>query len=161
MKAQCISCGSPCDHRSSSKLCNSCYWPRPDTTVERFWERVTKTDGCWKWNGSQRHKFGYPIAAVSLSHVDKYCGRKQVEAHRLSWVLHFGPIPTGMHVCHTCDNPECTRPEHLFLGTAAANLADMRSKGREARGDTHGSSTHPEAFPGKPENLRPRQRKMA
>jgi len=92
---------------------------------DRFWAKVIKNDdGCWGWTGGTA-KFGYG------SIRDWKDGNRLWLAHRLSWTLHNGAIPQGMAVLHRCDNPPCNRPDHLFLGTKADNVADMIAKGRE------------------------------
>jgi hypothetical protein len=58
-----------------------------------------------------------------------------VGAHRVSYQLHVGPIPDGMTVLHRCDNPSCTNPRHLFVGTNSDNNADRDAKGRAAYGE--------------------------
>lgn len=58
-------------------------------------------------------------------------------AHRYIYTQHKGPIPDGMHLCHTCDNPLCVNPDHMFIGTAKDNMQDRERKGRGA--DRHGS----------------------
>lgn len=90
------------------------------TLEERFFAQVEKTPGCWKWKGVKR-RFGYGAMAI---------GKTGIIASRASWIIHNGPIPDGMQVCHRCDNPECTNPEHLFLGTNADNTRDSVAKGR-------------------------------
>ncbi len=94
----------------------------PRTTEERFWPKVAKTADCWEWT-ARRNPKGYGQTTARDG--------RGVLAHRLSWELHFGPIPVGMLVCHHCDNPPCVRPDHLFLGTRQANARDSVRKGRQ------------------------------
>jgi len=95
----------------------------------RFWARVLKTETCWVWQGAV-DKDGYGACS--------YVGEPNKKVHQLAYEELVGQIPEGFGVCHTCDNPPCVRPEHLFLGTQADNLADMRAKGRQVRGEQHG-----------------------
>lgn len=87
----------------------------------RFWENVTKTDGCWLWCGYV-HPDGYGITAGGF------------RAHRFSFELAFGSLPDSLFVCHTCDNRRCVNPAHLFLGTHQDNIADMVAKDRHVKG---------------------------
>jgi hypothetical protein len=79
--------------------------------------------GCWLWLGSLNLK-GYGRLMIK---------KKSVLAHRFSWEHHNGPISKGLLVCHKCDTPSCVNPDHLFIGTHADNLRDMRNKGRWKR----------------------------
>ena len=62
-------------------------------------------------------------------------------AHRTAWETAHGPIPDGIEVLHSCDNPPCHNPEHLFLGTQADNMADMDAKGRRGVKEQSGHGT--------------------
>lgn len=81
--------------------------------------------GCWEWTGTTNRQ-GYGVVGLFID------GRPiGIPAPRLQWMHSHGPIPDGLVIMHTCDNPPCINPDHLALGTQASNLTDMRAKGRE------------------------------
>lgn len=102
----------------------------------RFWAKVQKgtDDECWPWRGW--HKKGYGRLRIGGSHGKIYV------VTRLSYFLAHGIDPKEQIVCHTCDNPACCNPKHLWLGDKAANRADCESKGRanHAKGTALGQS---------------------
>jgi hypothetical protein len=93
--------------------------------AQYFWQRVEKTDHCWNWSGSVSY-WGYGVLNIP--------GHKWLKrAHRVSWEMENGEIPPGLIICHTCDNPLCVKPAHLFLGTNKQNTQDMLSKNRQKK----------------------------
>lgn len=85
---------------------------------------------CIEWTGS-RDKDGY---GRTFTEGQAY------QAHVLTWISFYGPVPDGMLVMHTCDNPPCINIDHLQLGTHATNAQDRDAKGRgsnQYRGATH------------------------
>ncbi len=104
----------------------------------RFWERVDRSSECWVWT-RYRDRDGYGVFDPSRENGER-------RAHRWSWILFRGTIPNGLDVLHRCDNPPCVRPDHLFVGTTQANVADKVAKGRHAHGErVGGAKMTPEA----------------
>lgn len=103
---------------------------RPKQPETRFtpewWIDNTKRDpetGCCIWTGYVC-KYGY-------GRVSRKDARGNQLVHRIAYEQERGLIPgKGMTVCHTCDNPTCVNPDHLFLGTQRDNMHDMFKKGR-------------------------------
>ncbi len=81
---------------------------------------VNPKSGCWEWQQSH-NGIGYGTLTIN---------KKRKYAHRLAFELVCGSIPSGLMLCHKCDNPSCINPEHLFLGTQTENMKDCSIKGR-------------------------------
>jgi hypothetical protein len=92
-----------------------------------FWRRVDKSNPCWEWTGASNSD---DYGTLNLE------GSKYL-AHRVSYALAKGD-PGDLNVNHTCDNPPCVNPLHLWLGTQQEGVIDKVNKSRQQRGRSHG-----------------------
>lgn len=104
---------------------------RAPSTEKRYWAKVDTSggpDACWPWTGTKPKGYGRFWDGTYMP-----SGRgRYVHVTRWAWAEYIGPIPDGMFICHTCDNPSCCNQRHHFLGTPADNVADRDRKGRTA-----------------------------
>ena len=122
----CLVCFKPI---KTKKFCSiACRYDR----IYCFWQKVKKTDDCWLWTGNKN---------------DKNYGRfvwfdREEYAHRVSYIIAFGSIPKGLHILHSCDNPQCVNPVHLTAGTHGDNMRDMFAKNRRQnpKGEQNGNN---------------------
>lgn len=103
-----------------------------DEQLNNFWDKVATSNygnTCWFWQASTT-KDGYGTFRV---------GMKIIKAHRISYFLHYGTFDDKLYVLHSCDNPACVNPKHLFIGTQFDNMQDMSKKGRcDNKGEKNG-----------------------
>ncbi len=112
-----------------------------ESHIKRFTSKVNKSggdDACWPWTGSTVRD-GYGFITFSGTGIG---------SHRVAWMLaNKIAITPRVMVCHSCDNPPCCNPKHLFLGLNKHNMADMVLKGRSASGERHRFHRYPETIP--------------
>lgn len=104
----------------------------PSDPPTRFWAKVARgePDACWEWTAA-RDRRGYGRFKVR---------QQSVKAHRFAYAAEHGAFEPGWIVCHSCDNPPCCNPGHLFLGTHASNAQDKVAKGRGPYGEANPSA---------------------
>jgi hypothetical protein len=124
---QCPTCGKTYWATRTQRFCGvTCH--SYGAFVDRLWSKVDTSggpDACWPWTGS-RHTSG---------HGEIWRKPVHIAAHRAVLEIKLGrPILPGLLACHTCDNPPCCNPGHLYEGTSVDNNRDTFRRGRHKSG---------------------------
>lgn len=100
--------------------------------IDRFWSKVDKDDPdeCWEWTGPTDN-YGYGMFSLR---------KKKIRAHRVAYFIFTGKSITNKLVCHSCDNPLCVNPFHLWTGSHQDNSSDMKEKNRHTPGEKDAAS---------------------
>ena len=109
---------------------------KPLPMIQRFASKIEigpRREDCWLWTGSLSSGYGQMNGRG-------HRGCSPVRASHVAYELFKGPLIPGLHVCHSCDNPRCVNPAHLWLGDDMANSLDKRAKGRSNTGERHGKA---------------------
>ena len=98
-------------------------------TIERFSKKtkINTENGCVEWTDALT-RGGYGRFKYQ---------NKSLRSHRVSYEIHYGLIPEGLHILHRCDNRKCVNPDHLFLGTHQDNMSDKADKNRQSKSKDH------------------------
>lgn len=112
--------------------------PMPELLFDdiwRFWSKVDqgKDEDCWNWNGlfNRAHRNARPCFKVA---------GKNYYAARIAWSIHHGKDPGDKIICHTCQNPLCMNPAHLYAGTHQDNVLDKFADGYSQSGSLNANS---------------------
>lgn len=107
-----------------------------DKNLKRLMDKTVNKNGCLEFTG------GIGSHGYGVFHLN---GKNQ-NAHKASYLLHYGEIKGGLWVLHNCDNKKCINPKHLYLGDRNQNTRDAVQRKRMASGINHGIKTHPNSF---------------
>lgn len=136
----CQHCGRPFDkdprysriyfqrQRFCSSACSGAFRSAHKEAKDRraeFYRWVDQSGDCWLWTGA-RDRDGYGAFGFQ---------GKMRRAHRVALELEGVEIPPGHYACHTCDNPSCVRPAHLYPGTPTDNMRDAVNRNRVLNGE--------------------------